>query len=316
MAREDVIMQMRSAIGVSVVSDFGGGQNLQAFRISYSGDDPQLVAQVANELASLFIEENLKAREQQAEGTTEFLTNQLEETRKTLEEQEAKLRDFRMKHLGEMPEQETADIQILAHLQSQLQLEADSLNRAEQQRAYIQSMMASQTAAGVVDLDDGQAVRPVAVEAKISQAPAAPPVNPAAAAAAAKEKQLAALLAHGYTETYPDVRKLKQEIGQLAKKSSEPGPGHFSGCTGKHPSARRRKHPSGRAREPPQRASPETPQRALREAPQRAPQEAPQRVPWEALQRAPQEAPQVSLRKPSLRKPSLRKPSLRKPLRR
>src|ERR1035438_9974480 len=134
MAREDVITLMRSDISVSVVSDFGSSQDLQAFRITYSGGDPQLVAQVAAELASLFIEEHLKAREQQAQGTTDFLTNQLGETRKTLEEQEAKLRDFRLKHIGEMPEQQAADLQILGHLQSQLQLEADALNRAEQQR--------------------------------------------------------------------------------------------------------------------------------------------------------------------------------------
>src|SRR5579862_4916760 len=89
MAREDVITRMRSDISVSVVSDFGGSQDLQAFRIGYSGADPQLVSQVTNELASLFIEENLKAREQQATGTSEFLGNQLGETRKTLEEQEA-----------------------------------------------------------------------------------------------------------------------------------------------------------------------------------------------------------------------------------
>ncbi len=88
---------MRKDISVQVVSDFGGGQDLQAFRITYSGREPRLVAQVTNELASLFIEENLKAREQQATGTTEFLENQLQETRKTLEAQEAKLKDFKLK---------------------------------------------------------------------------------------------------------------------------------------------------------------------------------------------------------------------------
>ena len=64
---------MRSDISVQVVSDFGASQDLQAFRITYSGKEARLVAQVTNELASLFIEENLKAREQQATGTTEFL---------------------------------------------------------------------------------------------------------------------------------------------------------------------------------------------------------------------------------------------------
>src|SRR5262249_5678035 len=139
-AREDIIGKMRKDISVSVVSDFGGSsQDLQAFRITYSGREPRLVSQVANELATQFIDENLKAREQQATGTNEFLQSQLQESRKALEGQEAKLRDFRMKHIGEMPEQQNADLQILGQLRSQLQLEGEALARAEQQKSYLQS---------------------------------------------------------------------------------------------------------------------------------------------------------------------------------
>jgi len=135
MAREDLITMMRKNISVNMVGGFGGGQDLEAFRITYTGREPRLVAQVTNELASLFIEENLKAREQQASGTSEFLGNQLQETRKALEEQEGKLRDFRLKHIGEMPEQQAADLSIMGQLQSQLQLEGDALNRTEQQKS-------------------------------------------------------------------------------------------------------------------------------------------------------------------------------------
>jgi len=91
-----------------------------------------LVAQVTNELVSQFIDENLKAREQQATGTNEFLQSQLQETRKQLEVQEAKLRDLRMNHIGDMPEQQNADLQIFGQLRSQLQLEGEALARAEQ----------------------------------------------------------------------------------------------------------------------------------------------------------------------------------------
>lgn len=199
MAREELILHMRAHISVQVVSDFGASQDLQAFRITYSGKDPHLVAQVTNELASLFIEENLKAREQQAEGTTDFLTNQLQETRKALEQQEAKLRDFKLSHIGEMPEQQTADLQILAQVQSQLQLEGDALSRAEQQKAYIQSMLA-QAAAPVIDMDpDGSdsRIRPGAQNAQSKLA--------------VMKAKLAQLLTH-YSKDYPDVRKLSSEI--------------------------------------------------------------------------------------------------------
>jgi uncharacterized protein involved in exopolysaccharide biosynthesis len=157
-----------------------------------------MVAQVANALASLFIEENLKAREEQATGTSDFLQNQLQETRKQLEAQEAKLKDFKLQHLGEMPEQQTADLQILGQLQSQLQLESDALGRAEQQKSYIQSMMVA--TAPVVDLDE--------TEQKTSkpgerQAPKSP--------LARHKEQLAKLLTIA-TEKYPPVARLKKQI--------------------------------------------------------------------------------------------------------
>lgn len=206
MAREDVITNMRKDIDVNMVSA-GGSQDLEAFRITYAGKDPRLVAQVTNQLASLFIEENLRAREQQATGTTEFLANQLQETRKDLEQQEAKLRDFKLKHIGEMPEQQTADLQVLGQLQSQFQLESEALSRAEQQKGYLQSMMA-QSSAPVVDLDGTSQV-----PSRQSNS-AGSGLATGARTLDTEKARLSALLAHGYTDQHPDVRKLKAQIAK------------------------------------------------------------------------------------------------------
>lgn len=207
LAREDVILKMRSDISVNVVSDFGGSQDLQAFRIRYSGRDPRLVAQVANNLATQFIDENLKAREAQATGTTDFLHNQLQEARRTLEAQEVKLRDFRLRHLGEMPEQQAADLQILGQLQSQMQLEGEALARADQQRTLAQTMMTQ--AAPVVDMDE-----PAPASKSDVKAPAARPSR-----LEGLKTQLAALQGH-YTDQHPAVRKLKVDIA--AEESRRP----------------------------------------------------------------------------------------------
>src|ERR1044072_1218705 len=212
-AREEGIGRIRADISVQVVGDFGASQDLQAFRIKYSGQEPRLVAQVTNQLASLFIEENLKAREQQATGTTEFLQNQLLETRKVLEAQEAKLRDFKLKHIGEMPEHQTANLQVLGQLQSQLQIEGDALARAEQQKSYIQSMM-TQTAP-VVELDDpntpsGQAPGKAGNTAKSSA--------PSKSTLAGNKANLASLLSR-YTEKRPEVRRLQKEIEEEEAKA-------------------------------------------------------------------------------------------------
>jgi len=214
MAREEILAMMRKDVLTTVVSDFGASQELQAFKISYSGSEPRLVAQVTNQLASLFIEENLRARELQASGTTDFIENQLQETRKTLEEQEGRLKDFRMKHIGEMPEQQSADLQILGQLQSQVQLEGEALNRAEQQKSYLQSLMPQ--AIPVIDLDTGDETgAPTPAKA----GPVAAPKKPTLSTDRAK---LADLLTR-YKETYPDVVKLKKQIAEEESKQALAG---------------------------------------------------------------------------------------------
>lgn len=208
-AREDVISRMRGDISVNVISDYGASQDLQAFRISYRGAEPQLVAKVTQDLANLFIDENLKARTAQATGTSEFLTSQLGETLKNLEVQEGALKNFKMRHVGEMPEQQVATLSILGQLQSQLQIENEALNRAEQQKAYLQSMMVQ--VAPVVDLDDGKRAGPPPASVAASAGKA--PVDPLRA-------ELTRLEARGYTSSHPSIRQLKAQIAEQDAKAA------------------------------------------------------------------------------------------------
>jgi uncharacterized protein involved in exopolysaccharide biosynthesis len=83
--RKDIKLELKS------VQSRGRGEATVAFTISYQGGDPETVSQVANTLASFYVEEDLKARERQATGTAEFLKVQLEETKKRLDEQEQKV---------------------------------------------------------------------------------------------------------------------------------------------------------------------------------------------------------------------------------
>ena len=89
------------------------------FTISYVGKNPQVVANVTARLTSSFIEENLKVREQQAQGTSEFLTVELESTKAKLEKQEKTLTNFKRQFMGELPEQKDANLRVLEQLQNQ-----------------------------------------------------------------------------------------------------------------------------------------------------------------------------------------------------
>jgi polysaccharide chain length determinant protein (PEP-CTERM system associated) len=137
---EEVLEMMRSDI--KVTPEKGFVQNRPgAFRVSYEGQNPSLVAEVTNQLGNLFIEENLRAREVQAEGTSDFMKTQLEQAKKGLDEQEAKVSKFKQTYAGELPQQESALSQEIGRLQVQLQGNQDALNRAQQNKISLESAL-------------------------------------------------------------------------------------------------------------------------------------------------------------------------------
>src|SRR5207247_3345189 len=73
-----------------------------SFDLSYEGRNPETVARVTNTLASFYVEENLKARERQAVGTSEFLKVQLAEAKKRLDAQDQGVSECKNRHRGEV----------------------------------------------------------------------------------------------------------------------------------------------------------------------------------------------------------------------
>src|ERR1700722_5498243 len=137
---DEKVELMRKDTDIELVRDSHGDQ-ITAFKIYYSANDPHVAQQVTSELTDLFINENLKVRQQQSEDTTKFIESQLENVRATLAEQEAKVREYEGAHVGELPSQQATNLQILSGLQAQLQSEQDTLNTAKQQRVYLQTLI-------------------------------------------------------------------------------------------------------------------------------------------------------------------------------
>jgi succinoglycan biosynthesis transport protein ExoP len=118
------------------------GDSISALTISYKGRDPQQVAQVANTIASFYIDENLKAREQQAMETADFLRGQLEEMKHRQEEEEQRLHEFKEHYMGELPEQLQANLKVLDNLNTKLRLNGEKQARASEQRAALAQQLA------------------------------------------------------------------------------------------------------------------------------------------------------------------------------
>ena len=198
-SEDDLVEHMRKDISIDLVRDTRNNE-ITAFKISYSAGDPQTAQTVTTELTNLFINENNKVRQQESQGTTKFIEDQLEAARVQLSEQEAKVRAFEGGHEGILPSQQTSNLQILAGLQNQLQNEQDSLNQAKQQGVYLQALIDENRAARGALRADGTPSGLVEVNQQLE-----------------KLRSQLVDLSSRYTDQYPDVLKLKEQIAKTEK---------------------------------------------------------------------------------------------------
>jgi protein tyrosine kinase modulator len=195
---DEIVDKMRADIRIELVQAPRHQDELTDFRIYFSYGSARVAQQITNELTSLFIDENLQARGQQSVSTTAFLENQLEQARQDLAQQEQRLREYKIRFIGELPEQKQSMLQMLGSLQSQLDANTAAIERAEQQRIYLESMRSEyQTIQESLGSVDGNA--------------AASPVAVADAAIRDLRKQLTDLEAK-YTSRHPDIDKLRDQI--------------------------------------------------------------------------------------------------------
>jgi len=225
---EVVVETMRKAIEVRIQSQprYEPGQN--SFSISFEEKEPRTVMLVTNKLASLFIEENLRVREQQAEKTSEFLGKELSAMEEKLRRQEVQIRAFKERHMGQLPEQLDANLRILERLQEQLQTTSENIRAAEdrsllvrtqidQLREREQGLLARQTRREPKSRETTPQETTLDTEDVIAPGTAEDPVI-------TQYNQLKRDLVAAqskYTQSHPDVIDLKQKIAKLEPKVKE-----------------------------------------------------------------------------------------------
>ncbi|MHB8524833.1 MAG: Wzz/FepE/Etk N-terminal domain-containing protein [Candidatus Acidiferrales bacterium] len=198
---EQLVELMRTDIEIkSLEPQDEGAKGADAFKISYIGRTPEAALQVTNRLTSLFINEDLKTQQQRDVNTTNFLQAQLATAQADLDKKEERLRDFKMANLGELPEQQQGNLQILDGLQMQLQNTNAALARANEQHAYLQSLLAQYR-----NLTVATGVAPGALNAS--------PVETVQAELTHLRSERATLLG-SYSAEYPDVKKIDSEIAE------------------------------------------------------------------------------------------------------
>lgn len=196
---EEIIDRMRADISVDVKTEQRGSELATiAFTISYTCDDPEKAATIANTLAAQFIAEDLRSRERQAGGTAEFLRSQLEEIKKKLDAQEIEVSQFKERHMGELPEQRDANLTTLERLNTELMLNSEKQIRVREQRAILERQLAGLNSSSGAARPDAAAERIAKLSAELSD------------------------LRRRYSDKYPDVVALRQEIARLQGHMADP----------------------------------------------------------------------------------------------
>ena len=132
---EDVVQKMRTDIDVKLVGK-------ESFRVSYISWDPATAQRVTERLAGLYIEENLRDRENVTEDTNRFLESQLQDAKRRLLEHEQKLEEYRRRYAGQLPSQLPGNLQAIQNAQMQMQSLSESVNRARERRLLVERQLA------------------------------------------------------------------------------------------------------------------------------------------------------------------------------
>ncbi len=202
---EDLVERLRASIVVTPLVSMPGtqSQSLPGFYVNVTFNNPRLGQQICTEITSMFMEQNAHALEQQAARTTSFLSQQLEEAKAKLDAQDAKLAQFKKQYLGSLPEEEQTNLSLLMGMNSQLEANTQALSRAQQDKAFNESLLNQQQA----NLEASQhqpGKNPETLEQQLN----------------ALQDQLTVLQAR-YTAEHPDVIKIKNSIEEVKKRMAE-----------------------------------------------------------------------------------------------
>jgi polysaccharide chain length determinant protein (PEP-CTERM system associated) len=210
---EDVLEDVRNGVQIEpVITDLSiantgggkrkpGGGSVPGFYVNFTTANPRDAQDICNDLTSAILTEFQTTREMMAVSTTEFISRQLDEAKRNLDDQDAKLAVFKRQYSGQLPGDEDNNLKVLATLNSQLDANTQTVNRAQQDKSYTESMLSQQLAAWKSSQGTNN---PQSLETQLGNL----------------QSQLISLQAR-YTADHPDVIKTKADIAELKKKLAE-----------------------------------------------------------------------------------------------
>jgi uncharacterized protein involved in exopolysaccharide biosynthesis len=244
--REVLLQKMRSDISMKMISadviDPRSGRPTQAtiaFSVSYQNHSPDLTLKVANELVTLYLNENLTSRTQMAEQTTAFFVEQAGEQQQHIDELDKKLAEYKEKHQDSLPDLAQLNLQVSDRTEMELHDAENHIAALDSQQVLLRAQLAQLNPNSQVFSDTGQRVMGVQdrlkalksqlADYKAKYAPAHPDiVNTEREIAGLEEEAKAEAAAPGPTQDNASelTRKLSEAQAQLARASEKYTPEH------------------------------------------------------------------------------------------
>ena len=187
----------------------GSRGRLDTFKISFTHTDPMTAMKVTAKLASQYIEENLKIREQFVEGASEFLEQELATIKRELDDKEKAMSEFKLKYLGELPGQLESNLRTLDRLQGQNSSLQETLNALNMRLELIQK-----------SIHDYESIAGALIDLPTVAAPPGQSMDPLVIEKEKIERELGKLSME-YTDAYPDVVVLRNHLEKVLIKIEE-----------------------------------------------------------------------------------------------
>ncbi|QEA12496.1 GumC family protein [Comamonas flocculans] len=207
------IDEMRDRIGVTLVN-----ANLQAgsrgsatiaFKVSFEDRRPDIAQRVANELVTLFLNENVKVRTERATQTTEFLTQEANKLKAELTTIESQIASYKQENGAALPQNSLLSMNAIQRLETDLRTSQRDYSAAEEEARSLDVELASAKAAVA------------SAAAAVSGGVSAPGGANADELELQKLRVQLAQMQELYTDSYPDIRIAKRRIAALEKSIAE-----------------------------------------------------------------------------------------------
>lgn len=207
---EDVVETMRRAIRVDQISLAGRSARDEsvAFSITYAYHDKYTAQRVVREVVEKFIRLTNQGQFDRSSSTTQFLDDQVNDAKADLDRIEGALTQFRLANQGRLPDQVSSNLAQQRAYQTNLEAVSDRLSRYGSEKLYLESQLA-------VMKDQAKRTRSTP-EASIKTRAKSERLMQTERELLQMESGLSALLER-YTESHPDVRRLKSQIEVLKK---------------------------------------------------------------------------------------------------